>query len=309
VGEVRVRGHVADVAPGAVLVRYRGGAWTRVDVDPATGAFEAALPGQPIGWGAFEIALERDPSVAAVITPVGVGNVVALAGQSNMVMHLGALAVTRRGATVLGARRDPLDPQAIAWADDPIHDCVDRDGSIWPLFADRLIRGTGAPVMLVAAALGGTGLVATGEWMPDGARFRALLDQLATATAGRMCVAALLWQQGETDVLAGVSRESYRDGLVAMADAFAAAAACDVPIVAGEIGDLEGDRGLEPARVGAIREGTLDAIHASPFLFAGPATRDLPIAHLHFTDAAGPALLDRWCAAVAAAPTGLACAP
>lgn len=308
-GEIRVRGRLVGVEPGALLLRYRGGAWLRVDADAATGAFEAALPGQPIGWGALEVELERDPNVSTRVAPVGVGNVVALAGQSNMVMRLATRSFTRRGATVLGTRRHPLDPHAIEWADDPIHDCADSTGSIWPTFADRLIRGGGAPVMLVAAAVGGTGLVASGEWLPGGRRFLALLEQLRVATAGRMCVSALLWLQGEYDALVGVSREDYRDGLVALADAIAAATSCEVPIVAGRIGRIEAEPYVAPAAAEAIRAGTLDAIDASPHLHPGPATDDLPIAQLHFTDAAAGALLERWCAAVAAAPTGLVCAP
>ena len=303
-GDIRVAGQVVDIAPGAVLARYRNGPWRRIDVDPVTGAFDADLVAQPIGWGAVEVALERDPAVHATVTPVGVGNVIVLAGQSNMVMTLSTPIFTRRGVTVLGRRRNPADPQAILFAGDPMHDCTDTTGSIWPYFGDRVIAATGAPVMFVATAVGGTGLVSTGEWLPGGVRFQAMLDQIRTATAERMCAAALLWLQGESDAIVGVSRESYRDGLLAFAAALEGAMQCELPIVAGSIGNIEAATGVD---ANAIRSGTFDAIDASPDLFAGPWTQDLPMDYVHFTDDAAQPLLDRWCASVDAAPIGLAC--
>lgn len=308
-GDIRVRGRIVAAGPDAVQARYRNGPWVRIAADPQTGLFDGTLSRQPTGWGGLDVALAANPAVRTTVTPVGVGNVVVLAGQSNMVMWLATRHVTLRGATVLGMRRDPGDPQAIEWANDPLHDCMHTTGSIWPVFGDRLIQGSGGmPVMFVAAALGAAGLVTPPVWAPDGNLFDGMLDQVRVATAERMCAAALLWLQGETDARYGVTREAYRDALVSLADAFEAAMSCEVPIVAGSIGDVEATGWLEHEAADAIRQGTFDAIDASPHLFDGPWTQDLPLTGLHFTDAAADPLLDRWCAAVAAAPTGLACA-
>jgi Carbohydrate esterase, sialic acid-specific acetylesterase len=307
---LRVSGRLIGVAPGPVLARYRGGAWLRIEVDPGSGAFDARLPEAPSGWGAVDVVLERDPRIGTTVTPVGVGNVVILAGQSNMVMKLATRSYTRRGATVLGRRRDPEDPQAIDWAVDPLHDCRDQTGSIWPALGDRLIRGTaGVPVMFVATSVGATGLVARGEWLPGGPRFESMLEEVRTATGGQMCAAALLWLQGETDARYGVPREAYADALVALAAGVEDAMSCFVPVVAGVIGRIEESPLVAAGDAEAIRQGTLDAIDASPNLYAGPWTFDLPIASLHFTDAAAESLLDRWCEAIAAAPAGLRCSP
>jgi len=308
-GAIPVRGQLVGVASGAVLARYRGGAWLRIEVDPASGAFDALLPEASSGWGAVDVVLESDPRIGTTVSPVGVGNVVILAGQSNMVMKLTTRHSTLRGATVLGRRRDPADPDAIQWAADPMHDCRDETGSIWPALGDRLIRGTGGiPVMFVATSVGATGLVATGHWLPNGDRFASMIDEVRTATAGQMCAAALLWLQGETDARWAVSREAYRDALVAFAAGVENAMACPVPVVAGVIGRVEESPLVDAGAAEAIREGTLDAIDASPDLWQGPWTYDLPIDALHFTDAAADALLDRWCDAITAAPTGLRCA-
>ena len=309
-GAIRVRGQLVDVRSDAVLARYRGGAWLRIEVDPVSGAFDALLPEASSGWGAVDVVLESDPGIGTTVSPVGVGNVVILAGQSNMVMRLTTRSFTLRGATVLGRRRNPADPQAIQWAADPMHDCRDETGSIWPALGDRLIRGTGGiPVMFVATSVGGTGLAATGQWLPSGDRFASMIDEIRTATAGQMCAAALLWLQGETDARYAVPREAYRDALVSFATGVEDAMACPVPVVAGVIGRIEESLLVDPAAAEAIREGTVDAIDASPDVWTGPWTYDLPIDGLHFTDAAAGPLLDRWCDAIAAAPTGLRCAP
>jgi len=164
--------------------------------------------------------------------------------------------------------------------------------------------------MFVATSVGATGLASTGQWLPaDGGRFVSMLDEVRTATAEQMCVSALLWLQGETDANFGVSREAYRDALVAFAAGVENAMACRVPVVAGVIGRIEEDILIDPDAADAIRQGTLDAIDASPDLYPGPWTYDLPIHNLHFADDAAGPLLDRWCAAIGEAPTGLRCSP
>ena len=308
-GDVRVAGRLVGIAPGAVVARAGRSVWQRIESD-ATGAFDGAVPGVPTGWSSVEVRLARDPSVRASVAQVGVGNVVVLAGQSNMVMQLETRHATTLGATVLGQRRDPDDPNAFAPASDPLHDCAQTTGSIWPELADRVIADTGGtPLAFVATAVAWTGLVADGAWLPGGGAFEAMRAQVDTATAGQRCPAALLWLQGETDAFRGVSHDDYRDGLLAFAAGVEDAMACRVPIVAGVIGRVEEDVWTPAAAAEAIRQATLDALDASPDLYPGPWTYDLPIHALHFTDEAAGPLLDRWCAAVGAAPTGLRCSP
>ena len=85
-GDIRVRGRIVEAGPSAVLARYRGGPWVPIAADPETGVFDGTLSRQPAGWGGLDVALAEDPEVRTTVTPVGVGNVVVLAGQSNMVM-------------------------------------------------------------------------------------------------------------------------------------------------------------------------------------------------------------------------------
>lgn len=307
-GDVRVRGRLTGIAPGAMLARYRGGAWQRIDTDPETGVFDGVIAAQPLGWGVVEVQLERDARYRTGVAPVGVGNIVVLAGQSNMVMYLSARRTTGLHTAMLGQRRNPDDPEAFVWADDPIHDCTQTTGSIWPDFGDRVVLGTGGvPVLLVATAVPATGLIFTGQWLPDGELFEAMLAQLSLATAGQMCASALLWLQGELDAQFAIPADAYRDGLIAFAAGLQDATGCAIPVIAGSIGDVTHGTGITADAVAAIRAGTLDAIAASPHLHAGPWTADLPIAYYHFTDAASDALLERWCDSVAAAPTGLVC--
>lgn len=308
-GDLRVRGRLQGVASASVDVSTSTGVARRLAVDPVTGVFDGMIRDLPIGWLALAVRATDAPSQTVVVSPVGIGNVVVLAGQSNMVMQLSSRDYTRRGATVLGRRRDPADPGAVAWAADPLHDCQQPWGSIWPRFGDAVMEATGAPLMFIASAVPSTGLAATGHWLSGGRYFEAMLDQIDVATAEQRCVGAVLWLQGELDALLGTSREAYRDALVAFAQGVQDAASCEVPIVAASIGDISHDIGfISDAAAAAVRDGTLDAVEASPFLYPGPWTFDLPIDHLHFGLAAADALFTRWCDAVAAAPTGLACA-
>jgi hypothetical protein len=173
-----------------------------------------------------------------------------------------------------------------------------------------VIAGTGGvPLSFVATAVDGSGLVVGGQWLPGGAEFESMRAQVDVATAGQLCPVALLWLQGETDAMWGISHDAYRDGLLAFAAGVEDAMACRVPIVAGVIGSIEDEYWTVPEEADAIRQATLDAIDASPDLYEGPWTADLPLSLSHFHDDAAPALLDRWCTAIASAPTGLACAP
>jgi hypothetical protein len=75
-------------------------------------------------------------------------------------------------------------------------------GSIWPAFGDALLPGARVPIGLVNVAVGGT---ASQEWMPGTPLFERL-----SAVAGQVGrFRAVLWQQGESDVIAKTSTKQY----------------------------------------------------------------------------------------------------
>lgn len=305
VGAILLRGWY-DGAPTAIEARWNGGPWRVIDPQPRFGVFKGSLPDQPIGRGLLEVRFQNDPAASTAVADVGVGNVLVLGGQSNMVMWLDTLSASQRGASALPQLVSPFDPQGIKWAVDPIHQCVPPVGSIWPGFGDRVIDGTGAPVMFIATAVSSTGLVVPPDWRPGSQHWWDMIEQVYEGTAGQMCPAAMLWLQGEADALHGVASDVYEGALVSFAEAFEKNMHCEVPIVVGVIGSIE-DSGTVLARFAdGIRAAQRAAPLASPHLRPGPETQDLPLNGVHFSDAAAPALIERWCAAIAS--LGLACA-
>jgi hypothetical protein len=161
-------------APAAIEARRGEGEWTLIDGAPSDGHFSGALPDQPVGRSGVEVRFADDPDTTVSIPDVGVGNVVVIAGQSNAVMWLATLHQTANQVSVW---RDPIqyrpdDPNLVAWADDPIHSCFPLAGSVWPELGDRVVASTGGvPLMFIAAAATGTGLVDPPDWRPpDGPR-------------------------------------------------------------------------------------------------------------------------------------------
>jgi hypothetical protein len=93
-----------------------------------------------------------------------------------------------------GAWRLANDPQ-------PTPDGSDG-GSIWPEFGNLLLPAARVPIGLVNVAWGGT---SSAQWLPDGQLHNRLVE------AGRQVgpFRAVLWQQGESDVIAGTPIETY----------------------------------------------------------------------------------------------------
>ena len=69
--------------PTGLEARFNGGAWAMIGVSPAGGTFVGTLANQPVGQGALEVRFANGPSVSASISMVGIGDVIAIWGQSN----------------------------------------------------------------------------------------------------------------------------------------------------------------------------------------------------------------------------------
>jgi hypothetical protein len=229
------------------------------------------------------------------IPDVGVGDVFAIAGQSNAVMFTESLRTSTQISSTLPLQL--AEPDLFKWTADPLHLDSHISGSVWPLLADEITEQTGIPVMFVAAAENATGLVDPPDWVIDGFYWNRLIQNISVATADQMCIRALLWFQGETDALNEVSYGDYKTALGGLALALQAEMSCPVPFVAGVIGTTlnASEAALVPIRE-AQRDAALELLDVLP----GPETSDLPTRDgIHFGDAAVPSLLQRWCLALA----------
>jgi hypothetical protein len=156
------------------------------------------------GWYRLEVRLHTStggPPAIAVVEPFGVGDVFVIAGQSY------ATNTNEERLTVMDSRQRvaALNVETGRWqlANDP-QPAPDRSdgGSIWPAVGDRLAAALDVPIGFVNVAVGGT---STRKWAPDGP-LSARLHK-----AGRMVgrFRAVLWQQGESDVIDGTSTDDY----------------------------------------------------------------------------------------------------
>ena len=252
--QARVVGVQKEVLPWTDLGKNAGGAWS------------GTLPGVPVG-GPYrvELRLNNDagaPLEQAAVPEVLVGDVWVLAGQSNMqgvgnrvnveephpLVHTFAMSYEWRLA------QEPL--HTLAESPDPVHASFKtdeerqqairdwRDGGkgagLGIAFAKEMVRRTGRPVGLIAAAHGGTSMA---QWNP------ALRDKGGESLYGSMCrqvlaaggrVRGVLWYQGESDAnndAAPVYREKMRELVAAMR---ADAGMPDLPFYYVQIGRFTG---------------------------------------------------------------------
>jgi hypothetical protein len=193
------------------------------------------------GWFQVQVRLlDADGVVVAqgVVEPVGVGEVFVVAGQS----YAASCHERRLVIEDVMARAVAASPEEPDWryAHDPqprIEHRIDLsalteiaevlaeldlsyphgehspfEGSVWPAFANAMLRLHRVPVALMHATVGATRI---GFWTPGSQLFTNLVDAVEQVGDYR----ALLWQQGESDVAHGTTTDEYVDALVALRSA------------------------------------------------------------------------------------------
>ncbi|MSR56351.1 MAG: hypothetical protein EXS05_01595 [Planctomycetaceae bacterium] len=186
----------------------RGTDWTAVEGKTVDDEFVASVRIAAGGWYRLELRTRKGDALPATahVQPIGVGEVLIVAGQS---YAEGAndelLKVEERHGRVTA-----YDVAKKSWriAHDPQPN-TGTGGTIWPPLGDMLVPLLRVPVGFVNVAVGGT---ASRQWLPG----ETLYQNLAAAgkTTGRF--RAVLWQQGESDVIEKVSTETYVKHLTAI---------------------------------------------------------------------------------------------
>lgn len=205
-GPVIVSGIASGPTGTAIIARAGTNAWQSVGSTDRNGAF-SGLISAPVGSFTIDVAAASGGATLSV-TPVGVGDVFALWGQSN---NSGRLSTNQAysNSVMASVFANSYTWQAIV---DPVDsntgqlDSVSSDsdslgmGSVWPLVATQWAQTTGIPIAFVPSAKGATGFgLSQPTWTPTTNRFdRATLFGSAMnrirAVGG---VRAILWWQGE----------------------------------------------------------------------------------------------------------------
>ncbi|MGE3314574.1 MAG: sialate O-acetylesterase [Planctomycetaceae bacterium] len=153
------------------------------------------------GWYRLEVRADVDGKTvsASTVEPFGVGEIFVVAGQSYAEGANDELLSVEdpQGRVVafdniLGKWRVAKDPQPNRGT----------GGTIWPPMGNALLPIAQVPIAFVNVASGGT---SSRQWLPGEPLYNNL--EAAGKTIGRF--RAVLWQQGESDVIENVSTETY----------------------------------------------------------------------------------------------------
>lgn len=238
--------------PPAVEASLDGAAWTTLDANPTGGVYSGTLT-LPTGQYTLFVRHSDDHAVTASVDYVTVGDGYAGAGQSNFhgrlddgqdcpnqtfrFVYFGSDSVWRWGSELAAGRLigSGVGQDAAGnhvnnnWpsGDPALHAPGAGGGCVMPLVADKVMAATGVPIFFVQCAMGGTSIGAgTPNWQPgaDHADRSTLYGDLVYRIRQVGGVRAVLWLQGETDILAGKTAQWY----ATMGQNIASALAADV---------------------------------------------------------------------------------
>jgi len=165
--------------------------------------FQAAARIPAGGWYRLECRCRIGDNLLATgaVEPIGVGEVFVVGGQSY------ATNCNDERLTVADPRQRVLafnlakQTWAVANDPQPVFDGSDG-GSIWPSLGDALAKEFEVPIGFANVAIGGS---SSAQWLPEGN----MLPRLISAGKSLGDFRAVLWQQGESDVIAKNSTAGY----------------------------------------------------------------------------------------------------
>lgn len=297
-GTISIAGSIAN-ATDDVEASFNGGAYATIATG-ATGAFSGTLTEQAQGQGTLTVRLKNNTSIVATVSNVGVGDVFIVAGQSNAsgrgtnnqtYSHASLLASRFHNNYTWGDLVDPTDSNS--GQPDSVSQDGDAAGSVWPLVATLLMADQSVPVAFVPCAKGGTSIT---EWQPganhvDRATLYGSMNYRAFLTGAK----AVLWWQGETDGVDGMSQATYNSNLDSLANAIQADRG--IKLVVAKLQDCTG---IADANENAIRAAVADAWADNDNVVAGPDLSGLTSddAYHIMTDVNLSAAADLWWAAI-----------
>jgi lysophospholipase L1-like esterase len=214
---VAISGTLPDTAPAHNAFEYRvvlidGGAgkstsWTRLPLGSNSlkgREFHVTVTIPAGGWYRLELQSTRDfsgPEAVGAVEPIGVGEVFLVAGQSYATnTNDERLRVGDPQGRVV-AYDTAKNTWAVANDPQPAPDGSDG-GSIWPALGDSLLKDLRVPIAFANVAVGGT---SSAQWLPEGS----LHPRLIQGGMALQRFRAVLWQQGESDVIAKTTVETY----------------------------------------------------------------------------------------------------
>ncbi|MBC3787839.1 sialate O-acetylesterase [Spirosoma utsteinense] len=200
-------------------------AWTAIDILPNSSSFRGQVT-VSAGWYRLDVRAKAGTTLLTEthVNRIGVGEVFVIAGQSNAYGGFERVpsSVDDR-VSCIDFRQDSLSEQLLPLAFSHISYGTNIGPSqpphIWSLLGDKLAQRLNVPVLFIGAALGGTNSF---EWQQSAAgnigasvnaavyrRLGAVLLHYVRRTGAR----AVLWHQGESDLLNNTTTQAYFDNI------------------------------------------------------------------------------------------------
>ena len=175
--------------------------------------FEILLPAG--GWYCLTVTGEGGDT--ASVMPFGCGEVFVIAGQSHATNSNNKQFRVREPEGRITVYEPSTGNWRVAHDRQPCYDSCDynaRFGSLWPNTFDNLFDVIGLPIGMTNAAYGATAL---SQWMPG--HECGFYNNLVTCCRAAEDFRAILWQQGESDVMWRTETQSYVDGMIRLRNA------------------------------------------------------------------------------------------
>ena len=282
--DINITGYYSGDAPSSIEARWDGGAWVEIDAAPGNETFNGTLTNQAVGRGTLEVRYSNNHSKADSKENVGIGDVFVIAGQSNAsgrgtnnqsYSHATLLASAYQNDYGCGDLVDPVD-DSTNQVDMVSSDGGAAAGSCWPLVATEFLNDVEVPLGFIPCAKGGTNI---SDWEPGAEHedrltlYGSMVHRAKNVAGG---VKAVLWQQGESDVIDGTTEAAYNTSLDTIADAIKTDLGVD--LMAAKVQDIAGED--ETAVNTAINTAWGDNAN----VLTGPDfSAFAPVGDLHFT--------------------------
>ena len=242
----------------------KGTEWTLCEPTKVDGRWQAMVHIPAGGWYRLEVRSREKEAVVSLgtVEPFGVGEVFLIAGQSYATNCNDEQMKVQDPRQRVVAYDLANDKWVVANDPQPVLDGSDG-GSIWPAFGDTLAPLARVPIGFVNAAVGAT---SSAQWLPNGKLHPRLVA--AGKRVGRF--RAVLWQQGESDVIGKVATETYVQNLQTIRQAAVEAWNHEAPWLLAK-STLHPTVYNDPAGEGQIRD-AIDELCRSPGFRPGPDT-------------------------------------
>lgn len=291
---INIQGYyLQDGLTHTIQASFNGAPYTTIATS-SNGYFSGTLTAQSQGQGTLLVKV-LDTGDLATIQYVGIGDVIVLAGQSNM----SGMGNTRTLYTTSGPKASKF-ANTYKWAEmveyidniDGQVDAVSNDATGGAVYIERVatqfIADQNVPIAVIPCSLGGTSILSWAKGASSVDRNTLYGSMIYRALQQPNGVKFVLWHQGESDALSNafLGYPAYKSNLKALADNIYSD--IGVPIVVSRIHKYDAPFSTTQANVDAINLAMNDASVENSHVLLGP-NYDSPTrvsSDIHFITAA-----------------------